>query len=190
MGLFSRKPIEPPPKQPDPWRPSVGLAELSDATRLMDRWDVAMSRGNDAMWECLTLIGQRGGADTSDKAMAALMNGPYDYGQVIQRPWRWWTEAARNAHESGDQLLPSRIFLFMLFFNDSCASKMNVRGFFDTGLEAAKDPSLTQLTNIAAQSFAALDPDLVVHDSHAGRIDAKTGLIMARTYLSTRNLPR
>lgn len=174
MGLFSKKPKE--PLAPPPVAP-ISDADLVEASRIMDRWDQAMGT-SDAIWDCLEVIGRRGGYAGDRSIMDAVASG-YDAGEVIDRPWRWWAAAARTSAAKGEHELPGRIFLFTHMFATQLAASMNVGNEMETGLSRPQNATYREIADIAAGSLATLDPAYLIHDTATGKVDVAAALRMA-----------
>ena len=166
------------------WEPDVNAADLEDAADIMSQWDAAI--GNSAAtWSCLETIAKRGGLDTSQGPgpMYVYLAANEDFEAVSQRPWRWWTEAARVAQTQGDHFLVARIFLFMGLFTISLAPKHSYRSLTEAGLVPPDGPWKRKLTELAISSLGELDPGMTLQDTSAGRVDVALALTMAKDFL-------
>jgi hypothetical protein len=157
--------------------PQVCVADLDDAERLMDRWDACLG-DSDAMWDCLESIARRGGFRGPHASVVEIMGGT-DAAEVTQRPWHWWGEAARLAHETGRHRLAGRIFLFTHLFATRTVSLMRPGDMLATGLEAPQAATYRRIAEIAADSLARLPPHLLIHDTATGRVDVVNARRMA-----------
>lgn len=175
MGPFRRK-SERDRLAPGP-TPVIGDAEIADATRLMNRWDRSLGT-NDAVWTCLELIARRGGFAGSGKMRKAALRSP-DPSAVIQRPWRWWDEAAHVAQTRGNHLLPGRIFLFTHLFTSQMVRSMTAGDRMRIGLDPPEDEIYRSIAATAVGSLAQLWPSQLIHDTATGRVDVAAALTMA-----------
>jgi hypothetical protein len=177
MGLFGRR-EEPSPRTYQPeMPPSLSDADLADASRMMDRWDASLGN-SDATWDCIEAIARRGGFKGPEATLMEVMDGK-DSGDVNDRPWRWWHEAARKAQVTGNDILAGRIFLFAHLFVLQIANNMRVVDLMNTGLGRPPTATYKSMAAIAVSSLARLSPDLLIHDTATGKVDAANALRMA-----------
>ncbi len=175
MPLFGKRKAEP-QYVPEP-PPQLGPADLADASRLMDTWDASLGNSN-ATWECIEMIARRGGFRGDVQTMQEIVRGA-DAGDVIQRPWRWWRQAAVLANQTGDDRLAGRIFLFTHLFVLSMLPKMSAANQMDTGLGEPSTGAYHDIARVAVQSLARLAPSLLIHDTATGKVDVHSALRMA-----------
>ena len=157
--------------------PSLSDVELAEASRLMDRWDSSLGN-NDAVWNCLEMIARRGGFTGIEGTLREVVAGK-DAGDVTQRPWRWWHEAARLAQAAGNDVLPGRIFLFTCLFTTQMVTTMNAATQADVGLGPPAEDIYKSIATIAVGSLAHLSPALVITNSATDQVDAATALMLA-----------
>ena len=158
--------------------PNLSDVDLSDASRLMNRWDASMGN-SDATWDCLEALARRGGFKGDQASLREVANGK-DAGDVIQRPWRWWNEAARLASSRGDDVLAGRIFLFAFLFMNQMAAKMSAGDMMQTGLDRPKSSTYQALAATAVTSLVRLPETFLIHDTATGKVDVAGALRMAK----------
>ncbi len=117
-----------------------------------------------------------------------VMDGK-DAADVMQRPWRWWNEAARLAHASGNDVLAGRIFLFARLFVDQIVENMRVVDTMQTGLERPKGELYKSIAAIAIGSLARLEPDFLIHHTATGKVDVASALSLAEQVSGVRAAP-
>lgn len=176
MGLFSKKTAAPKTLPPEP-PPTISDSDLADAERIMDRWDASMGNSN-AMWDCLEAIGRRGGFRGAEANLMEVMDGR-DSTWVVNRPWRWWNQAAHVASTRGMDTLVGRIFLFTHFYLTELAPKMNYANEMDTGLVRPAEGIYKDIAGLAVYSLARLDPYYLIHDTATGKVDVFNAIKMA-----------
>lgn len=176
MGLFKKDKPQPRGSRPE-LPPLLSDADLVAATTVMDRWDASLGN-NDAMWNCLEAIARQGGFNGPQATFMEVADGK-DASDVTQRPWRWWHEAARLAHATGDHQLAGRIFLFTHLFATQTVSGMRAGDMLETGLVAPPTAIYEQIAATAVESLAQLPPLLIIHDTATGRVDVANALRMA-----------
>jgi hypothetical protein len=176
MGLFRKDKPQPRTVRPEV-TPRLSEADLADATRIMDRWDAALGNSS-ATWDCLGLIARRGGFTGPQASLMEIMDGKDAY-VVTQRPWRWWHEAARLAHATGEHRLAGRIFLFTHLFTTQTVTGMRPGDMMETGLEPPAPATYKHLASIAVVSLSQLPADLLIHDTATGKVDVANALRMA-----------
>jgi hypothetical protein len=176
MGLFSRKKNDPQPLVPEPL-PVISDGDLADAERIMGQWDASMGN-SDAMWDCMELIARRGGFRGAEASLRETGSGR-DTNDVLQRPWRWWNEAARAANSRGRDALTGRIFLFTHLFATQFAPKMDAMSQLDTGLVTPPGQHYRDIAALALDSLVKLDPGFLIHDTATGRVDVASAIGMA-----------
>jgi hypothetical protein len=174
MGLFSKK-NEPKVLPPEP-TPIISDSDLADAKQIMDQWDGSMGN-SDAMWNCLEIIGRRGGYKGGQATMLESMNG--NTTEVLNRPWRWWHETARAANNRGQNELAGRIFLFTHLFVTQFAPKMNLGNELETGLVKPQDYIYKNIAALAVDSMSKLEPGYLIHDTATGKVDVFNAIKLA-----------
>jgi hypothetical protein len=177
MALFGKKEKSLPKAFQPEMPPSLSDADLAEASRLMDQWDASVGNSN-ATWNCIELIARRGGFKGSQAALMEVMDGK-NGADVTQRPWRWWNEATRLAHISGNDVLAGRIFLFTHLFSSQIAQNMRPMDMMETGLERPAGDTYKSIAAIAVASLARVSPNLMIHDTATGKVDAAGALRMA-----------
>jgi hypothetical protein len=183
MGLFSRKTTSLPASYTPETPPSIGPAELSDASSLMDRWDAVMGN-SDATWDCLEMIARRGGFQGAHAALMEVMDGKPS-SDVTNRPWRWWTEASRVAGATSDHELAGRIFLFTHLFTTQLVGKMLPAHQMDTGLGQPDPASYRAIAEQAVFSLGQLPPGHLIHDTATGKVDVASARSMAEQVVAS-----
>lgn len=171
MGMFTRK--KPAPNPPPPPTPSIPASDLVAAEKMMDRWDASLGN-NDATWDCLDAIARLGGFRGPKWA---LQQGS---SEAMFWWWRWWQEAARLAHDRGQDRLVGRIFLFTHLFAKEMAPKMDAKTMFVTGLTPPPKQVYESIATLAVDSMSRMDPALMIHDTAAGAVCVLDALSMAR----------
>jgi hypothetical protein len=175
VGLFSKR-NEPKILPPEPL-PVISDSDLADAKRIMDQWDASMGN-SDAMWNCMEIIGRRGGYKGDQATLMETMDGR-DTTEVLNRPWRWWNEAARAANSRGQDELAGRIFLFTYLFVTQFAPKMNVGNELETGLVHPQEHLYRDIAALAADSMSKLESGYLIHDTATGKVDVFHAIKMA-----------
>jgi hypothetical protein len=178
MGLFSKKGSGPASSAASEASPVVSAADLTAAAQLMDLWDSSMGN-NDAMYDCQERIARLGGFRGGEAFITELAGGG-DAEHVMQRPWRWWAEAARVATASGDDVLTGRIFLFAYLFKSKIAPMIRPADFVDVGLTSPSRTSYQSIAACALDSLGRLAPDYLIHDTATGRVDVATAAELAQ----------
>jgi len=160
VALFGKKtgPTTPSPVEPSP---TVSEAELAAVSELMDEWDAAMGN-SDAMYSCLEAIARQGGWKGEDATMMEAIGKGDAASTVIQRPWRWWDEAARKAQAEGNDALVGRIFLFTHMYAQQLAPKMDRQTLASVGLDPPSEDTYKSIAASAVGSLAKLDPNLLI----------------------------
>jgi hypothetical protein len=176
MGLFSKKKNEPSILPPEPL-PVISGSDLADAKQIMDQWDASMGN-SDAMWDCMGIIGRRGGYRGDQATLMETMNGRHAT-EVLNRPWRWWNEAARAANYRGQDELAGRIFMFTHLFVTQFAPKMNVGNEFETGLVKPQARLYKDIAALAVDSLSKLAPESLIHNTATGKVDVVHAIQMA-----------
>jgi hypothetical protein len=70
---------------------------------------------SDMMWACIDSFAQLGGYRGFQAVVMETGPDGKSTDDVLNRPWRWWAEAARLANARGEHALTARIFLLALF---------------------------------------------------------------------------
>jgi hypothetical protein len=99
---------------------------------------------------------------------------------VLNRPWRWWNEAARAANSRGQDELTGRIFLFTHLFVSHLAPKMNVGSELETGLGKPQEHLYKDIAVLTVDSMSKLDPNVLIHNTATGKVDVTNVILMAR----------
>jgi hypothetical protein len=175
MGLFSKK-NEPKVLPPEPL-PVISDSDLADAKRIMDQWDACMGN-SDAMWNCMETIGRRGGYKGDQATLMETINGR-DTVEVLNRPWRWWNEAARAANTRGHDELAGRIFLFTYLFVSQFAPQMKVGNELETGLVRPQEHLYKDIAALAVNSMSKLESGYLIHDTATGKVDVFSAIKLA-----------
>lgn len=183
MGLFGRR-REPALLPPYPI-PVISGADLADAQRILDGWDVVLG-DSAAMWDYLGIIGRRGGFQGGEAMVAEAMAGR-EMNEILQRPWRWWSEAAREANTRGQDVLAARIFLFTHTFVTQVVPQLTFTSETDTGLVRPADQLYQAIASRAGDSLARLHPSLLLRDTSLGRVDVATAAVAAGQVLEARD---
>lgn len=179
MGLFDRKSKGPAAAAVPELLPTLSFTDLPAASQLMDRWDVAMGN-SDAMWACVDAFAQLGGFRGLEASLRETNTGQ-SAGDILNRPWRWWAEAARLANACGEHALAGRIFLFTYLFVSQMLPKMNASTQLDAGLGRPGQGMYESIARSAADSLSHLPPGMLIHDTATGKVDVATALEMARS---------
>jgi len=176
MGLFSQNKNEPKVLPPESL-PVISENDLADANRIMDQWDASMGNSN-AMWDCLEIIGRRGGYRGDKATLMETMDGR-DANEVLNRPWRWWREAARAASSRGQHELAGRIFLFTYLFVTQFAPNMKLANELETGLVHPQGHLYQDIAVIAVDSMSKLEPGYIIHNTATGTVDVSSAIKLA-----------
>lgn len=178
MGLFDRKSKAAAAAAPE-LPPTLSYTDLTAASQLMDRFDAAMGNSN-AMWACLDAFAALGGFRGTQSALSEVIDGKQAE-DVLNRPWRWWAEAAQLAGASGEDALAGRIFLFAHLFVAQILPTMNASTQMDTGLGQPRQGTYESIARSAADSLTRLPPGMLIHDTATGKVDVAAALEMARS---------
>jgi hypothetical protein len=171
MGLFDRKSKEATAAPELP--PTLSYTDLVSASQLMDRWDAAMGN-SDAMWDCVDAFARLGGFRGLE---AAFREG--NAANTLNRPWRWWAEAASLAQASGEYALAGRIFLFSYLFVNQLLPTMNASTQLDAGLGTPGEGTYVSIARSAAEALGHLPPDMLIHDTATGKVDVASAQQLA-----------
>lgn len=174
MGLFNRKSKEaavPVPELP----PTLSDADLAAAAGLLDRWDAAMGN-SDAMWACIDDFARLGGYRGYQKVTLETGPGGKSYDDVMNRPWRWWAEAALLANARGEYALAARIFLLALFIVKNTIPRSDWALQMDTGLVAPIQGTYQSIAASAADALAQLPPDQLILDNAVDKVTVAAAL--------------
>jgi hypothetical protein len=183
MGLFDRKSKGAAAAAPE-LPPTLSFTDLSAASKLMDRWDAAMGN-SDAMWACVDAFAQLGGFRGLEASLRETVAGQ-STDDILNRPWRWWAEAAHLANSCGEHALAGRIFLFAYLFVNQLLPKMNASTQLDAGLGRPGQGTYESIARSAADSLSHLPPGMLIHDTATGKVDVASALKMARSAAAER----
>ena len=136
---------------------SIGATELAEATALMDRWDAALG-DSDAMFACMAEIGRR--------------------------PWEWWADASRAAGAAGEHALVGRIFLFAHLFTTGLVDRLSPEQQREIGLGRPDPDAYRAIAEQAVSSLVQLPPELMIHDTATGQVDAAAAWTFAHAVAS------
>lgn len=185
MGLFGRKSKEMPGSvTPEP-PPTVSAADLTAASKLMDRWDAARD-DSDAMWDCLEAFARLGGFFSAERTLQAGYEMGDSYA-AVRRPWRWWAEAARLANAQGEHALVSRIFLFAVHFTGQILPKMDAITQADVGLSYPDGGTYQDIARSAIDSLSRLPSDMLILNVVNDQVDVSSALNAANIIASSTN---
>jgi hypothetical protein len=106
--------------------------------------------------------------------------GGKDIDVALQRPWRWWLQATREAQAHGDDVLVGRIFLFGYVFVNEVVQTMRAPDMLEVGLARPLDELYQQLAVVAVGSLARLPGNAFMVDGGPGSVDAGNALSAAR----------
>ena len=165
--------------------PTLSFTDLSAASQLMDRWDAAMGNSN-AMWSCVDAFAQLGGFRGLEALLSESVAGKQTE-DILNRPWRWWAEAARLANACGEHALAGRIFLFSYLFVNQTLPSMNGSTQLDAGLGQPGQGTYESIARSAADSLISLSPGMLIHDTATGKVDVASALEMARSVAPERH---
>jgi hypothetical protein len=105
---------------------------------------------------------------------------------ILNRPWRWWAEAARLADSCREHALAGRIFLFSYLFVNQLLPKMNNSTQLDAGLGRPVQGTYESIARSAADSLIHLPSAMLIHDTATGKVDVASALAMARAVAAER----
>jgi hypothetical protein len=179
MGLFDRKSKAasvPVPELP----PTLSAADLSRAAQLLDRWDAAMGN-NDAMWECVDAFWRLGGFRSAQAVLMETGPNGKSVDDVLNRPWRWWAEAAALANAQGEYWVAARIFMFAYFIMINIVPKADLALQLDTGIAPPKQGAYERIAASAVQALAELPEDRVVARSGTEKVIVGVALLLAKS---------
>lgn len=185
MGLFDRKSRGAAAAAPPELPPTLSYTDLMAASQLMDRWDAAMGN-SDAMWDCVDAFARLGGFHGLEALLREGEAGKQT-GDVLNRPWRWWAEAANLANASGEYALAGRIFLFTYLFVGQLLPKLNASTQLDAGLGNPGQGTYESIARSAVDSLGYLPPDMLIHDTATGKVDVASAQQMARSVAGERS---
>jgi hypothetical protein len=140
---------------------------------------------SDAMWACVDAFAQLGGFRGLETLLRESAAGKQT-DDILNRPWRWWAEAARLASASEEYALTGRIFLFTYLFVNQLLPKMNNSTQLDTGLGFPGQGTYESIAQSAADSLAHLPLGMLIHDTATGKVDVASALEMARSVATGR----
>jgi hypothetical protein len=184
MSLFDRKSKGAATAGAPELPPTLSFTDLSAASKLMDRWDAAMGN-NDATWACIDAVAKLGGFRGLEALLGESGTGRQTE-DIVNRPWRWWAEAARLANACGEYALAGRIFLFTYLFVNQMLPTMNAATQLDAGLGFPGQGTYESIARSAADCLTHLPSAMVIHDSTAGRVDVASALAMATSVAAER----
>ncbi len=164
--------------------PTLSFTDLSAAAKLMDRWDAALGN-SDATWACVDAVAKLGGFRGLEALLGESGTGKQTE-DILNRPWRWWAEAARLASACAEYALAGRIFLFAYLFVNQMLPTMNNATQLDAGLGRPSQGTYESIARSAAGSLTHLPSAMVIHDTSAGRIDVASALALARSVAAER----
>lgn len=67
------------------------------------------------MWECIDAFWRLGGYRGAQAVLMETGPNGKSVEDVLNRPWRWWAEAAALANAQGEYWVAARIFMFAYF---------------------------------------------------------------------------
>jgi hypothetical protein len=179
MGLFDRKSQAaqvPVPELP----PTLSAADLARAAQLLDRWDAATGN-SDAMWECIDAFWRLGGFRSAQAVLMETGPNGKSVDDVLNRPWRWWAEAAALANAQGEYWTVARIFMFAYFIMINVVPKADLALQLDTGIAPPKQGAYERIAASAVQALAELPEDRVVARSGSEHVIVGVALLLARS---------
>lgn len=176
MGLFDRKAKVRTAASPEP-PPVLSAGDLAAAVRMVDRWDAALG-DNDAVWACIDTIARMGGFRGVEASLRETVAGVRTE-DTLNRPWRWWAEAARLANAQADHVLVGRIFLMTHLFVSRMLPSMNAAIQLDAGLGNPQQGTYQAIARSAVDSLGYLPPGMLIHDTPTGTVDAASARDMA-----------
>lgn len=138
------------------------------------------------MWDCTDAFAKLGGFRGLETAISESAAGK-DTEDILNRPWRWWAEAASLANASGEHALAGRIFLFTYLFVTQLLPKMNPATQLDTGLGRPVQGTYESIARSAANSLSQLPLGMLIHDTATGRVDVASAAEMARSAAAGRS---
>lgn len=137
--------------------PAIGAAELAEASALIDRWDAALGDG------------------------AAMVASLVELGR---RPWTWWTAVSRAAGAAGEHALAGRIFLFAHLFTTGLVDRISPEQQREIGLGRPDPDAYRAIAAQAMSSLVQLPPELMIHDTATGKVDAAAAWAFAHAVAS------
>ena len=179
MGLFDRKSKAtqvPVPELP----PTLSAADLANATRLLDRWD-ASTGNSDAIWECVDEFWRLGGFRSAQRVIMETGPNGKSVDDVLNRPWRWWAEAAALANAQGEYWLTARIFMFAYFIMVNVVPKADLALQLDTGITSPKQGTYERIAASAVQALAQLPEDRIVARAGTDKVIVGVALLLAKS---------
>lgn len=182
MGMFDRRSRAAAAAAVPELPPTLSDADLAAASQLMDRWDAAMGN-SDAMWACIDAFARLGGFRGAEAVIRESVAGKRTE-DLVNRPWRWWAEAAGLANARAEYALTGRIFLFTYLFVNQVLPTMNASTQLDSGLGRPGQGTYESIARSAADSLSHLPLAMLVHDTATGKVDVASALTMARSVAS------
>lgn len=179
MGLFDRK-SKPAHVPVTELPPTLSAADLARAAQLLDRWDAAAG-DNDAMWECIDDFWRLGGFRSSQAVLMETGPNGKSVEDVLNRPWRWWAEAAALANAQREYWTTARIFLFAYFIMVNIVPKADLALQLDTGVAPPKQGTYERIAASAVQALAELPQDQVVARVGTEQVIVGVALLLAKS---------
>jgi hypothetical protein len=182
MGLFDRKSKAtqvPVPELP----PTLSAADLARAAQLLDRWDAAQG-SNDAMWNCVDDFWRLGGYRGAQAVLMETGPGGKSVDDVLNRPWRWWAEAAALASAQGEYRIAARIFLFAYFIMTDIVPKADLALQLDTGITAPKRGADKRIAASALEALAQLPENEIVARSGPHQVIVGVARLLAESVVN------
>lgn len=180
MGLFDRKSKAAAQATVPELPPTLSTADLANAAQLIDRFEAAMGN-SDAMWDCVDAFWRLGGFRGAQAVFMETGPGGKSIDDVLNRPWRWWAEAAALANAQGEYLVAVRIFMFAYFIMTNIVPKADLGLQLDTGIAPPRQGTYERIAASAVQALAQLPEDLVVARTGTEQVIAGVALLLAKS---------
>ena len=179
MGLFDRKSKAvqvPVPELP----PTLSATDLASAAQLLDRWQAAAGN-SDAIWDCVDEFWRLGGFRGAQRVIMETGPNGKSVDDVLNRPWRWWAEAAALANAQGEYWLTARIFMFAYFIMVNVVPKADLALQLDTGITPPKQGTYERIAASAVQALAQLPEDQIVARAGTDTVIVGVALLLAKS---------
>ena len=177
MGLFDRKPKAAPAPMPE-LPPTLSDADLARAARLLDRFEAAMGN-SDAIWTCLEDFAKLGGFPGLEWLLGDTSGRPV--GEILDRTWRWWAEAALLANARGEYAIAARVFMFSWLIATELMPKASANAQMDIGLTTPTQGTYQRIVARGAEALAQLPPDQIIINTAVDKIPVASALLLAKS---------
>ena len=187
MGLFDRKSKATQAPVPE-LTPTLTAADLANATRLLDRWDAATGNSN-AIWDCVDEFWRLGGFRGSEAVIMETGPGGKSVEDVLNRPWRWWAEAAALANAQGEYWLTARLFMFVYYMMVNIIPSADLGLRLETGISEPKQGTYERIAGSAVEALAQLPDERIVARAGTETVIVGVALLLAKSIVDPGSIP-